>query len=293
MKKLLSVLVVLCFLTCLIWMVQLEMEGRTTEAPQLQTAETETAAPLWPTEPAEQTQTPAVFVPLPRTEPQQISLPVEFGDENFLQNMLIAVEEVSVPNNEMQVYDPAQVKIEGNQVFMTAEEREGQYYSGKAVSAFSFRYGTIRFRISTMDNTGLFPAVWLLPADGSMFPEVDILEIIGRKPDELFGVLHFPVEGEKNKEYSTQYFMYPYPFPNNLPDSYTVTFEWNEDSLVWYVGDLKVQTFTLNIPDEPMYLIMNLAVGGNWSGPPDGSSVFPTTLQVEILDFQPREIYTR
>ena len=303
MKKILAVLAGLCFLTCLIWTIQLEMDGHRTPEPQTAVSP-ESPAPATepPTEAPAEVLTEAAtaeteFVmptrPAALQEPQRINLPLEFGDPAFLETLMIPVDQEASPNHELQIYKPAQVRLQGNQISMTAEEQDGKYYSGKVVSAFSFRYGTLTFRISTMDNPGLFPAVWMLPAAGGTFPEVDILEMIGKNPDELFGVLHYPMENGAGKNYKTHYFMYPYPFPDSLPEYYTLTFEWQEDSLTWYVGDQKVQTMIRNIPNEPMYLLVNLAVGGDWSGSPNANSVFPTTLNVEILDFQPEEIYTR
>lgn len=72
-----------------------------------------------------------------------------------------------------------------------------------------------------------------------------------------------------------------------------IKFEWSADYMIWYLNNEIIYVIESNVPNVPMYLIFNLAIGGTWPGNPDSKTVFPTTFNVEILEFNPLETYTR
>ncbi|MBL8015490.1 MAG: family 16 glycosylhydrolase, partial [Candidatus Doudnabacteria bacterium] len=61
--------------------------------------------------------------------------------------------------------------------------------------------------------------------------------------------------------------------------------DWQPDALVWYVDGIERWRFidAANIPSEPMYLLLNLAVGGDWPGPPDASTIFPSYYEIDYV----------
>ena len=135
----------------------------------------------------------------------------------------------------------------------------------------------------------MFPAIWMLPSDTtSDFPEVDIYELIGNEPNIFYGVLHYMEESEKSRDF----FRHTFPV-DKIPETYRITFEWTQEEMVWYLGDEIIYTIQDNVPDEPLYFIFNLAVGGDWPGSPDADTEFPAMFEVEILEFMPQEIYSR
>ena len=196
------------------------------------------------------------------------------------------------PNSELQDYVPEQAEIEGNRLRITAEKRDGQYYSARVETLLAFRYGTLTFRINCMDNPGVFPAVWMLPADRDLYPEIDIYELIGREPQYFYGVNHYEVSDGYSSYTTNEKFIHTYP-RDRLPQSYELTFTWTQDSLSWSLNGEPLYTMVQNIPDEPMFLILNLAVGGIWCGVPTEASTFPAVMEVEFLDFRPQELYAR
>lgn len=203
--------------------------------------------------------------------------------------MFVAVDALRSPNNELQQYISSQVEIDETHIHMTADKMGEVYLSGKAESVSAFRYGRFSFRINTMKGVGLFPAIWMLPSDtNSDYLEVDIYELIGNKPNIFYGVLHYMEESEKSRDF----FRHTFPV-DKIPETYRITFEWTQEEMVWYLGDEIIYTIQDNVPDEPLYFIFNLAVGGNWPGSPDADTEFPAMFEVEILEFMPQEIYSR
>ena len=207
-------------------------------------------------------------------------------DVSRMGQYLVPVNQSVIYNDELQEYVDSQCSIYNNQIRLTAD-REGDYYrSGKVVSNIAFLYGDFTFRIHTLSGSGLFPAIWMLPETGAVLPEVDIYECIGSFPTTIYGVHHFMNGGVKEREF----------FDTDLPaatQEYTLSFHWDEQSLVWYLNGQPLQTFTEQVPDKPMYIIMNLAVGGSWAQPPTEDTSFPSSFQVEVLEFSPRNIRSR
>ena len=207
-------------------------------------------------------------------------------DVSRLSRYLTPVNQSTVYNEELQVYVDSQCMIYNNQVILTADRVGGRYLSGKVESNISFLYGDFTFRIHTLSGSGLFPAIWMLPETNALLPEVDIYESIGNFPTDIYGVHHFRNNGLQDRHY----------FYTSLPAGtleYTLGFHWDEQSLVWYLNGQPLYTITEHIPAEPMYLIMNLAVGGSWPKPPAQDTPFPSAFQVEVLEFSPRNIRSR
>lgn len=203
--------------------------------------------------------------------------------------MFVAVDALKSPNNEIQQYISSQVQIDETHIRMTADKMGEVYLSGKAESVSAFRYGRFSFCINTMKGVGLFPAIWMLPSDtNSDYPEVDIYELIGNEPNIFYGVLHYMEESEKSRDF----FRHTFPV-DKIPETYRITFEWTPEEMIWYLEDEVVYTIRENVPDEPMYFIFNLAVGGDWPGSPDAYTEFPAMFEVKILKFEPQEIYSR
>ena len=203
--------------------------------------------------------------------------------------MFVAVDALKSPNNEIQQYISSQVQIDETHIRMTADKMGEVYLSGKAESVSAFRYGRFSFCINTIKGVGLFPAIWMLPSDtNSDYPEVDIYELIGNEPNIFYGVLHYMEESEKSRDF----FSHTFPV-DKIPETYRITFEWTQEEMIWYLENEVVYTIRENVPDEPMYFIFNLAVGGEWPGSPDADTEFPAMFEVEILEFMPQEIYSR
>ena len=241
-----------------------------------------------PTQPPAATAEPAGPSPTPESTLQKTLLPLTPEEEDYYKTLFMPINADHSPNRELQKYRFSQMEVEGRHLYLTADKQDGSYISGKAESICSFLYGSVTFRINTMHGDGLFPAVWLLPASGEQYPEIDIYELIGSEPELFYGVSHF----EEMRQHKREYFSHTFP-ADDIPESYVIKFDWTPDALTWYLDGEEIYSITTHVPQSPMYLIANLAVGGVWAGDPTSRTPFPAILDIEFLEFAPGETYTR
>ena len=196
-------------------------------------------------------------------------------------------------NDELEWYEASQVRVAGGHLNLVAEpgpvttEDDGTYpyRSGMITTGpeeedgparFSFRYGSVEARIRVPAGKGLWSALWMLPAEGDSEPEVDILEVLGHDTTRSHHTLHPEGDGEElAKERSG---------PDLSGGWHVYRLDWSPGELRWFVDG--TQVFLVkgeDVPDVPMYLMANLAVGGWWPGPPDEATRFPATMAVDYI----------
>jgi beta-glucanase (GH16 family) len=203
-------------------------------------------------------------------------------------------------NNELEWYLPENVIVSDGTVKLRAyEERvrtvsgERFFYSSGMISTgmdededeaepkFAFEYGYVEMRAKIPAGQGLWPAFWLLPDDFTSKPEIDIMEILGHEPDLIHMVLHYldedEVEGRAKDEWRAD--------ENFSDDFHVFAVDWQPDMVIWYVdGVERARTAVLDGTDsKPMYIIANLAVGGDWPGSPDDTTVFPADYEIDYI----------
>lgn len=196
-------------------------------------------------------------------------------------------------NNELEWYLPGQVRVDGGRLHLTAERRRvrtedgavyrfrsGMISSGprhsEARPLFAFRYGHAEIRARVPKGRGLWSAFWLLPADLESEPEIDVMEILGRRPGTVEMHLH-PGAGMESLRRAWRH-------PAIKRGWHTFGIDWAPGRLVWRVdGKVRWRVRGPVVPAEPMYLIVNLAVGGDWAGRPNGATQFPATLAIDRI----------
>ncbi|MEV4940695.1 family 16 glycosylhydrolase [Streptomyces zaomyceticus] len=169
-----------------------------------------------------------------------------------------------------------------------------QYTSARLNTAKTFtqKYGRFEARIKIPRGQGIWPAFWMLGNDlGTVgWPnsgEIDIMENIGREPHMVHGTVHGPGysgAGGLGASYSL-------PGGKAFADDFHVfAVDWSPNSIVWSVDGTTYKTLTpagVNgnkwVFDHPFFLILNVAVGGDWPGSPDASSAFPQTMVVDYV----------
>jgi beta-glucanase (GH16 family) len=144
-------------------------------------------------------------------------------------------------------------------------------------------------RILLPIGQGIWPAFWMLGADFPDVPwpdcgEIDIMEYRGQLPNILVGSLHGPGHSGDNAVSGS------YESPGFLNERYHVyAVQWETDSITWFIdgtqyhrvgrGDLPPGARW--VYEHPFFILLNVAVGGRWVGPPDDSTVFPQTMLVD------------
>ena len=134
---------------------------------------------------------------------------------------------------------------------------------------------------------GIWPAIWMLPQDGSWPPEIDIMELIGSNPLQVYLSHHW---GSKKQDLHSQS---SFTGPDFTQDYHVFSVEWEPGTIRWLIDGVERKVATQHIPSKAMYLILNTSVGGDWPGPPDNSTVFPAYMQVDYVRVYQQQKNTR
>jgi beta-glucanase (GH16 family) len=118
--------------------------------------------------------------------------------------------------------------------------------------------------------------------------EIDIIELIGTNPRRVHGTAHW---GASNSVHQQNGNGISLPFPDTFADEYHVfSIDWQENQITWLLDD--VEFFTINSSqmngqaypfNEDFFFILNVAVGGNWPGYPDESTLFPVYMAIDYV----------
>ena len=200
-------------------------------------------------------------------------------------------------NGEAEYYTsrPENARLENGLLVIEArqEKYEGSYYTSarlKTQGLQTFRFGRIEARLKVPSGKGYWPAFWMLGSsfNGSNWPdcgEIDIMEYIGKEPDLIFGTLHGP--GYSGATGISQWNRQKY---NIADDFHTYAIEWSTNQIQWfYDGQLYHTVSPADIGDrkwvfdQPFFIILNLAVGGQLPGPIGLDTVFPAQLYVDYV----------
>lgn len=200
-------------------------------------------------------------------------------------------------NGEMEFYTsrPENARIENGNLVIEArfEKYEGSYYTSarlKTQGLQSFQYGWIEARLKVPAGAGLWPAFWMLGSNfnGSNWPdcgELDIMEYIGREPDLIMGTMHGP--GYSGVLGLTKWNRQDF---NIADDFHTYAVEWNKDEISWFFDGVRYSTYTRSdigdkewVFDQPFFIILNLAVGGQLPGVVSPTTAFPAQLLVDYV----------
>lgn len=163
--------------------------------------------------------------------------------------------------------------------------QSGYNYTSGMISSygkFQQTYGKFEMRAKLPKGKGFWPAFWLLPTDLSWPPEIDIMEAVGITPNNISLTLHTP-DGNGGDAGVGTYFV----GPDYTADFHTYTVDWQPTSITWYVDGIQRYQVTKNIPNKPMYIIANLALGGGWATTPDATTPFPSNLQIDYIRAYP------
>jgi len=150
----------------------------------------------------------------------------------------------------------------------------------KRPPGFKFKYGYMEMRSKFPPGKGMWPAFWLLPTDGSWPPEIDAMEWQGGTPTIDYATIHWKDSKGQHQSDGTAY----HTGVDLSSDFHTYGVDWQPDVVTWYFDGTPIKTFTKRaaIPHKPMYVIVDLAVGG-WISKPDKHTHFPATMLVDYV----------
>jgi beta-glucanase (GH16 family) len=196
-------------------------------------------------------------------------------------------------NNELEYYTnrTQNCNVQNGMLNFTAvkESYSGYNYTSARIltqNKFSVKYGKIEARIKLPYGQGIWPAFWMLGDDINQVSwpgcgEIDIMELIGGqgRDNTVYGSAHW------GGDYSKSYSLSSGIFAN---DFHIFDITWDQKSIAWHVDGITYNTLditpaALSAFQKSFFIIFNLAVGGNWPGNPDNTSVFPETMQVDYV----------
>lgn len=202
-------------------------------------------------------------------------------------------------NNELQYYTSFTKNSSINAGIFTIKALKEFYLNRSYTSARlhtkkSWQYGKIEARIKLPYGKGIWPAFWMLGSNISSvgWPscgEIDIMEMIGGPTTasggdgRVFGTAHWNSGG--HAQYGLSYAL----SSGKLSDDYHLyTIVWDATKIVWYFDNafyciISTTPAGLNAFRAPFFIILNLAVGGNWPGAPDGTTTFPQQMDVDYV----------
>ena len=189
---------------------------------------------------------------------------------------------------------PENVSLDGEgHLAITARQEPylGQDYTSgriKTQDLFERTGGRFEARIRLPRGQGIWPAFWLLGADidevgWPTCGEIDVMEYRGQEPSVVHGSVHGPGYSADNAV-TRRFYLTDSTFD---ADFHVFTVEWRGDSIDWYVDGERFQTVTSSDVsgewafDHPFFILLNVAVGGGFVGPPDATTTFPQTMLVD------------
>lgn len=226
-------------------------------------------------------------------------------------------------NNEQEYYTKDNYKVGNGVLTITAkkEKKENKSYTSTRIRTmkddgtclYAPKYGRVEARMKLPREEGLWPAFWMLPADTSVYGtwaasgEIDILEAKGRVPDRVNGTIHFGSQWPDNLYLGEEY---KFDDSTDISDWHLYSVDWEPGKISWLVDNQvyftayasqertaspkkefwgrdqdEEENYAYGAPfDMPFYIILNLAVGGNydWQANPSNAE-FPANMEVDYV----------
>ena len=195
-------------------------------------------------------------------------------------------------NNELQYYRRENASVENGQLVITARREDfgGMRYTSARMTTqglATFKYGRVEARIKAPSSSGMWPAFWMLgsnitsvgwPASG----EIDIMEHVNADPD-IHGTIHWQGPDGGHASYGGH-------TATNVADYHVYAVEWDERVIRWFVDGREYHvvdiTNSVNSTEEfhrDFFLLLNLAVGGNWPQWNIDESRLPARMYVDYV----------
>ena len=198
-------------------------------------------------------------------------------------------------NNELQGYADEAVRVAGGILQLHATRRPTKYHgktlpfrSGIVTTKDKFfqKYGFFEIRCRLPKGQGLWPTFWTLlqrPDDSQEWPpEIDIVEALGSHPNKVTFNSHYKDENGQNQNNYGEV-----SGPDFTAKFHVYSCHWRPNEIIWYVDGIERHRARLGVPQEPMYVLVNLAVGGKFpnavGAPPDETTPDHAVMEVDYV----------
>lgn len=202
-------------------------------------------------------------------------------------------------NNELQSYTKENAYMAASD-YLVIEAREenvdGAAYTSsrlKTLGKKQFKFGRIDIRAALPEGQGIWPATWMMGANINAIGwprcgEIDIMELVGHSPGQVFGTTHFGTSpGNRSSNGSSKVLPGGAKFSEEF---HVFSLIWEEDLIQFLLDDVVYHEMTpektgdLPYPfNEQFFFLFNVAVGGDWPGNPDDSTIFPQRMIVDYI----------
>lgn len=195
-------------------------------------------------------------------------------------------------NNELQYYREENTRLDNGYLIITAKQENyggRQYTSSRIITENKqqFQYGRIDARIKLPYSQGIWPAFWMLGQNFRQvgWPycgEIDVMEMIGGQlgDRQVFGTLHWYDNG-----YASYGGNKTWPTPLHQ-EFHVFSIVWDQQQIRWYIDNQQYHQQDISqIPafQLPHFFIINIAVGGNWPGSPNGQTQLPQQMAIDYI----------
>jgi beta-glucanase (GH16 family) len=205
----------------------------------------------------------------------------------------------NIINNESEAYVPDTISIvPGTGLQIRADQRyfAGQPYTSGVITSlngFSQTYGHFEMRAKLPGGVGTWPAFWLLPIDSTVFGpvstvagEADIMEHWGFQPTNIYQTLHTGGGVTRGCGKGSNGIASGTSGTLDWTQAYHVfALDWKPGVMTWLIDGVACNTQTTNIPNGPMYILANLAIGSasSWGGAPNAATPFPSYYDINYV----------
>jgi beta-glucanase (GH16 family) len=194
-------------------------------------------------------------------------------------------------NNEKQIYTNSNHTISNGLLSIEIKKENENYTSTRITTAKKkeFQYGRIEARAKLPVGQGIWPAFWMLGSNIKQIGwpkcgEIDILEYVGREPHVAYTSLH--TQDSHGNTINTK----KTTVPNIEEGFHLYAIDWTKDKIVFLIDNKEVYTFQPEPKNEntwpfnqPFYIIVNAAVGGNFGGHEIDQSIFPQKFEIDYI----------